>query len=168
MEKIHFKLRPVAKEDGKKYVEYLRDPEVSVWLEDEVQNIKDPISVENYLLYGWYRQSIEYNGKFIGASGLDLVNKDNKVARFFIVIGEKELWGKGIGTEVIKLIVKYGFDSLKLRKINSDFLSPNEAVKIIHEKVGFKEEGLLRKDSNRNGKWIDRIIVSILPDEFTA
>tara|TARA_B100000965_G_C19589604_1_gene757301 strand:+ start:2518 stop:3024 length:507 start_codon:yes stop_codon:yes gene_type:complete len=168
MEKAHFKLRPVNKEDAKKYVEYLRDPEVSIWLEDEVQNIKDPISVENYLLYGWYRQSIEYNGQFIGASGLDLVNKESKVARFFIVIGKKELWGKGVGSEVIKLIIKHGFENLKLRKINSDFLSPNEAVKIIHEKIGFKQEGLLRQDSKRNEKWIDRVIVSILPGEFVA
>ncbi len=168
MEKVHFKLRPVNKDDAKKYVEYLRDPEVSIWLEDEVQNIKDPISVENYLLYGWFRQSIEHNGKFIGASGLDLINKENKVARFFIVIGEKELWGKGIGTEVIKLIIKYGFENLKLRKINSDFLSPNEAVKIIHEKIGFKQEGLLRQDSKRNEKWTDRVLVSILPEEFVA
>ena len=168
MEKIHFKLRPVNGEDSKKYIDYLRDPEVSVWLEDEVQNIKDPISIENYFLHGWYRQSIEYNGKFIGVSGLDLVNKENKVARFFIVIGEKELWGKGIGTEVTKLIVKHGFENLKLRKINSDFLSPNESVKIVHEKAGFKQEGLLRKDSKRNEKWVDRVIVSIFPEEFVA
>ena len=40
-------------------------------------------------MYGWYRQAIEHEKKFIGVSGLDLVNKKNKVARFFIVIGKK-------------------------------------------------------------------------------
>ena len=108
----------------------------------------------------------KYNEKFIGISGLDLINEKSKVARFFIVIGKKELWGKGIGLGVIRSIVKYGFHELKLRKINSDFLIPNEGVKIIHEKAGFKHEGFLRKDSFRNNNWIDREIVSIFPDEL--
>ena len=167
MHKELFQLRNLNNNDIKKYINFLLDPDISVWLEDEVQNIKDYSSIENYLLHGWYRQAIEYNEKFIGVSGLDLINEKNKVARFFIVIGKKELWGKGIGLGVIKSIVKYGFHELSLRKINSDFLIPNEGVKIIHEKAGFKHEGFLRKDSFRNNNWIDREIVSIFPDELT-
>ena len=76
------------------------------------------------------------------------------------------MWGKGRGSGVIKSIVNYGFKELQLRKINSDFLTPNEAVKIIHEKAGFQHEGFLRKDSYRNNNWIDREIVSIFADEL--
>tara|TARA_B100000767_G_scaffold248511_1_gene249473 strand:- start:38 stop:556 length:519 start_codon:yes stop_codon:yes gene_type:complete len=167
MNKEIFNLRDLKKEDIKEYIDFLSDPEVTVWLEDEVQNIESYANIENYLTYGFYRQAIEHDGKFIGVSGLDLVNDKKKVARFFIVIGRKELWGKGIGFEVIKSVVNYGFKELKLRKINSDFLAPNEAVRIIHEKAGFKSEGFLRKDSFRNKIWLDREIVSIFPDELT-
>ena len=166
MEQELFKLRDLNQDDIKKYIVFLADPEVSVWLEDEVQNIRDPKNIENYLLYGWYRQSIQYNGEFVGISGLDLVNSINKVARFFIVIGKKNIWGKGKGHGVIKSIINHGFNKLKLRKINSDFLAPNEAVKIIHEKAGFKQDGILRQDSYRNEKWIDRVLVSIFPEDI--
>ena len=168
MHKELFHLRNLIQSDVKEYINFLLDPDVNVWLEDEVQNIKDFSNIENYLMYGWYRQAIEYEKKFIGVSGLDLVNKKNKVARFFIVIGKKDLWGKGIGSGVIKSIVNYGFKELQLRKINSDFLTPNEAVKIIHEKAGFQHEGFLRKDSYRNNIWIDREIVSIFADELNS
>ena len=167
MNKELFKLRDLKIDDVKKYIDFLSDSEVTIWLEDEVQNIESYANIENYLIYGYYRQAIEHDGKFIGVSGLDLTNNKKKVARFFIVIGKKELWGKGIGLGVIKSIVKYGFHELKLRKINSDFLVPNEGVKIIHEKAGFKHEGFLRKDSFRNNNWIDREIVSIFPHELT-
>lgn len=165
MNKEQFKLRNLKKEDTQEYIDFLSDPEVSVWLEDEVQNVDSYANVENYLIYGYYRQAIVHDGRFIGVSGLDLVSDKNKVARFFIVIGRKESWGKGIGSGVIKLIINYGFEELKLRKINSDFLLPNEGVRIIHEKAGFKDEGILRKDSFRNNNWIDRKIVSIFSNE---
>ena len=95
-----------------------------------------------------------------------MIDSKNKVARFFIVLGKKDLWSKGIGTEVTKSVVKHGFEVLKLRKINSDFLQPNEGVKIVHEKAGFKKDGVLRKDSMRNGVWVDRILVSIFSEEL--
>jgi len=47
MEQESFKLRTPNKDDVKKYINFLEDPEVSVWLEDEVQSINDPISIEN-------------------------------------------------------------------------------------------------------------------------
>ena len=114
MNKELFKLRDLKTDDVKKYIDFLSDPEVTIWLEDEVQNIESYANIENYLIYGYYRQAIEHDGNFIGVSGLDLTNDKKKVARFFIVIGKKELWGKGIGLGVIKSIVKYGFHELKL------------------------------------------------------
>ena len=166
MIKTSFNLRNINKEDIAKYIEFLSDPEFKVWLDDEVQNISDQVKIENYLTYGFYGQAVESEGNFIGITGLDLIDSKNKVARFFIVLGKKDLWSKGIGTEVTKSVVKHGFEVLKLRKINSDFLQPNEGVKIVHEKVGFKKDGVLRKDSMRNGVWVDRILVSIFSEEL--
>ncbi len=166
MDELLFDLREPVNDDVKEYIKFLADPEVSIWLEDEVQNSINFINIENYVLNGWFRWSIELNKKFIGLSGLDLVDLKKNVARFFIVIGEKKYWGKGIGSKVIKKVVKHGFEKLNLRKINSDFLSPNEAVKIIHQKSGFKIDGAIRKESFRNEKWVDRIILSIFKNEF--
>lgn len=166
MDKIIFDLRTPVKDDVKEYIKFLADPEISIWLEDEVQNEINLLNIENYVLNGWFRWSIVHDKKFIGISGLDLIDFKKNVARFFIVIGEKKYWGKGIGSEVIKKVVKHGFEKLNLRKISSDFLSPNEAVKIIHQKVGFKIDGAIRKESFRNEKWVDRIILSIFKNEF--
>ena len=37
---------------------------------------------------------------------------------------------------------------------------------IIHEQNGFQIEGTLRKDCWREGKWVDRKLLSILREEY--
>ena len=52
MRKELFHLRNLIQSDVKEYINFLLDPDVNVWLEDEVQSIKDFSNIENYLMYG--------------------------------------------------------------------------------------------------------------------
>ncbi len=61
MDKILFDLRAPVNDDVKEYIKFLADPEVSIWLEDEVQDSINFINIENYVLNGWFRWSIELN-----------------------------------------------------------------------------------------------------------
>ena len=110
--------------------------------------------------------AIECDGVFAGLTGLEDYDATRGTARFFIVIGQRALWGKGLGEAVIRRVLEHGFHGLGLRKIVSDFMAPKPGSRRIHERAGFKPEGCARQDSWRQGEWVDRIYVALLRDEF--
>jgi len=167
MAKPAFQLRPALGEDVVPYTTFLADPDVTVWLDDTAQMPLSAARVEAILLHdAWCLWSIDYEGQFAGVTSLYEPDLQRRVARFSIVIGDKSAWGKGLGTEVTKQVVAHAFDTLALNKVNSDYLQPNSASAVIHERLGFEKEGLLRQDAWRQGRWVDRVVLSILADEW--
>lgn len=159
-------LRAPILSDAPTYTEFLRNPDVSTWLEDRCQRHVSQQEVEYFMFYGtWAPFSIVVEGRFVGLTGLADPRYREDVARFFIVLGDTSIWGQGVGTAVTKEILEYGFETIGLRKIVSDYFSPNLASQKIHEKSGFTVEGTLRRDAWRLGGWVDRVIVSKLNDE---
>lgn len=78
----------------------------------------------------------------------------------------KEVWGKGFGTESIKLISKFAFDELGLHKIWCGCLSENLGSIKAFQKAGFKIEGTLKKQYWTNGKWMDDIIFGLTQEDY--
>lgn len=162
-----FTLRPPISSDVYPYLAFLSNPAVSIWLEDRCQRPLIASEIKAFLFGGaWCPWAIEVEGAFAGLTGFQDPIPERSQARFFIVIGEPSYWGKGLGTAVTKAAVARGFNELGLRKIVSDYLSPNLASAEIHERAGFQIEGCLREDAWREGKWADRAIVSIFGNEF--
>ena len=129
----------------------------------------NPSSAKLIITYAkWCHWAIESDGQFCGLTGLDDPDLSRGQARFFIVLGMTDLWGQGMGTAVTQQVLDYGFKVLQLRKIVSDYLAENTASERVHEKCGFNVDGRLRADSFRDNRWIDRVIVSILRDEFLS
>jgi len=104
----------------------------------------------------------------IGNVGLYVINWISRAAEFRIIIGEKEYWNKGYGTEATKLTVQYGFEKLNLNKVwlgvNAEYKGAIKA----YENAGFVHEGILRQEIYRNGKYYDAARMSILGDEYFA
>lgn len=166
-EPIPFSLRLPRIEDVSIYYQYLQNPNVTIWLEDVCQQPLSYQQVKNFIMSpAWYRRAIEYNGAFIGLTGLEEPDLTRKVARFFVVIGDPSIWGKGLGEHVLRTVANEGFATLGLRKIISNYMEPNIASRIIHERVGFKVEGQLRQDVWRDDHWVDQVLVSLLPEEL--
>jgi len=162
-----FILRPARGEDVVPYTIFLGDPEVSRWLDDLAQRPLSAAQIERILLTdAWCLWSIECEGHLAGVTSLYEPNLLRGTARFSIVIGDKSQWGKGLGTAVTRKVVEHGFDAIGLRKINSDYLEPNAGSAVIHERLGFVQEGRLRADAWREGRWVDRIILSLQADEW--
>nr|WP_263315131.1 GNAT family protein [Mammaliicoccus sp. Marseille-Q6498] len=108
---------------------------------------------------------IDYDGNFIGQVNLKVEEVDNK-ARFAIGIFNPIYWGKGIGTNVTKVILNYGFTTLNLNKIYLRVLDYNERAINSYEKSGFIEEGRDRKGALINNQYHTDIYMGILKDEF--
>lgn len=85
-----------------------------------------------------------------------------------IGLGERDYWGRGYGTDTMRLILQYGFIELNLQRISLGVHSYNERAFKSYEKVGFKVEGVMRHDTLREGRRSDGIYMGILRDEWLA
>ena len=93
----------------------------------------------------------------IGWAGIYEIDKicNNGEIRFFI--GNKNFWGKGFGTEVVKLLLDLGFKKFKLHRIYGGANIENFGSIKIFEKLNFVKEGISREAFFKNGKYYDLV-----------
>lgn len=103
-------------------------------------------------------------GELVGAIDFKLRPEFNK-AEFGFWIGVP-FWNNGYASEALSLILKYGFEELKLNKIFAHHFITNPASGKVMLNNGLKEEGYLREDIIKNGEYIDVKIYSILRSEY--
>lgn len=82
-------------------------------------------------------------------------------------LGEK-YWKNGYGTEAAKKIIDFGFNKLKLRRIDVEAFTKNKASNALIKKLGFTYEGTLRraKRAKSTGKIHDENIYGLLREEW--
>ena len=102
----------------------------------------------------------------IGTAGLSGIDHANRNAEFFIMIGDKESWGKGYGTEVTRLMLDYGFTCLGLHNINLWANAANERGIRAYQRAGFRMAGRLREWVRLRGRAFDLILMDCLATEF--
>lgn len=106
--------------------------------------------------------------KLIGVSGLFRLNRLFQTAHLGISIFDKDYWGKGYGTEAVKLTVDYGFRFLNLHSVFLDTSSFNERAVKSYRKAGFKEIGRWREAQSVAGKRYDEVFMDCLRSEFVS
>ncbi|MCM3711765.1 GNAT family N-acetyltransferase [Sporosarcina luteola] len=104
----------------------------------------------------------------IGVTSLINIDSKNRNAECIIDIGEKEFWGKGYGTEALKMLLEYSFLELNLHRVSLRVFSLNKRAIHIYNKLGFIKEGVVRESLYRNGKWHDIIIMGVLKREYLS
>lgn len=105
---------------------------------------------------------------YIGVAGLHSISWVSRHAEFRVLLGEKDAWGKGYGTEVAQLLVAYGIKVLNLNKIWLGVTASNTRAVESYRKTGFVEEGILREEIFRNGKYHPVLRMSILQPEYES
>jgi RimJ/RimL family protein N-acetyltransferase len=106
------------------------------------------------------------DGRNIGFIGLQGVDSRSRRAELWIYIGDKEFWGKGIGEDAVRTLCKYAFEQMNLYRLWLECNPEFSQVTKCYEKVGFKQEGILRHGYYRNGKFRDTCIMALLRPEF--
>jgi len=76
-------------------------------------------------------------------------------------------WGQGIMTEALRAVLKYGFEEMKLNRIQATIDSKNIRSMRLARRLGFKKEGVLRQRSFFNGQFRDDVCLSLLKEEWT-
>jgi len=163
------RLRPHQPSDAADFIRMLANPLVTRYLvsqeplslEAELQWIEARATDPNTL--GW---TIEVDGHCVGSVGFDAIDWRNGHATVGIFIGRPEIWGKGITTEVARLLVSYAFTQLPIRKIKSGYLEPNVASAKVQARVGLREVGRLHDEVWRDGRWVDHILTELTREEW--
>jgi len=81
-------------------------------------------------------------------------------------IGDPEYWGKGYGSDAMRIILKYAFDILNLHRVTLSVFEYNPRAIRSYENCGFKHEGRLREFLSREGKRWDLLFMGITKKEW--
>lgn len=171
----NIRLRAIERTDIPRFVRWMNDPEVTQYL-----LMSSPLSTA--MEEKWFDAQLErppHQGQIfaievkvaddwvhIGNSGLHDVDPVNHSAEFGIVIGEKDYWNKGYGTQATRLTLRHGFEHLNLHRIYLEVFVTNPRAMRVYEAAGFTREGVQRQAIFKNGRYIDEIIMSILQSEW--
>lgn len=79
--------------------------------------------------------------RFIGTSALTDLNASTASALFRIVIGEKDCWGHGYGTEATRLVAEEGFFRHGLQQVQLEVFRHNQRAIAAYRRVGFRVTG---------------------------
>ena len=79
-----------------------------------------------------------------------------------------EYWGRGIATEALERVLRFGFEELKLHRIEARFIDGNERSRKVMEHVGMSFEGIHREAMLVKGSYVNIGVCAILRSEWLA
>jgi len=166
-EKIY--LREVREEDvSDEYYSWINDLEINQFLESRFlpRSKKDILNHVNKLDGNpneiFFAICDIKNDKHIGNIKLGPINWYHRKGDISLLVGDKNYWGKGIGTESIALVIEFGFKVLNLNKLCAGYYANNIGSAKAFEKCGFKIEGNFEDEYFSNGKYIHGIRIGLL------
>lgn len=166
-------LRPLELEDAERLRAWVNDPEVHQhlgrfracnaaaqrdWLEELNQRPEDHA----------FGIALRESGALIGSCGLHKVTFPHRSAELGVLIGETSTQGRGLGTEALRLLLGYGFDTLGLHRVELRVYESNPRAIRCYERLGFRREGEKREARWWAGRWWSVFDYAILEDEWRA
>jgi len=154
------------------YFDWLNDREVTKFLEaGRFPNTRE--AMEEY-----YNNTVLSNNnavfaivdkktdEHIGNIKLGPINWITRIASLGIMIGDKESWGKGYGTEAIRLVLDYAFNRLNLHKVTAGIAAMHQASIKAFEKAGFTIEGHAKSQFYLDGEYSDSLYLGITREDY--
>ena len=108
---------------------------------------------------------VEKTNNFIGLTGLTTGKPGYNNAEIWYKL-HFNFWNKGFATETVNYLLNFGFNTLKLHRIEAGCAIENKASIKVLEKCGFKKEGHTRKLLPINGQWHDNYGYAILEEDY--
>lgn len=131
---------------------------IKEWIEKEVYG-----DSPEFVIFGI--RSLE-DDRLLGEIGFDLVKDGHGETFVGLGLGERAEWGKGYGTDAMRIILRYAFMELNLHRVSLDVFEYNPRAIRSYEKAGFKLEGRMRGFLHREGRRWDLIYMGILREEW--
>ncbi len=131
----------------------------------DVKSSKDWFENETDQEYNFAIHLLE-NDAIIGTVDLGSINPITGEGWVGIGIGERQYWGRGYGSEALWLLMRFAFETINLRRLTLNVFEYNPRAIRSYQKLGFVEEGRVRKWLNREGQRYDMIYMAILREEW--
>lgn len=164
-------LRPLEKEDLKYIKKWSNDSEIRKQTGEVTpmtylgaEHFFEKVSQTDDRI--WFVIVLKENDRVIGETGLLRMFHPWRTTDLSIILGEKDMWGKGYGTEAILLLLDYAFGYLNFNRVSIGVVGFNESALRFYEKIGFKKEGIQREGYYFNYNYYDFIMMSFLQKEF--
>ncbi|MFX1475235.1 MAG: GNAT family N-acetyltransferase [Promethearchaeota archaeon] len=167
-------LRGVELTDVEEILKHFNDLEIRQFLGEAIPIAKP--EEEEWVRSTWAQRregrahvfGIEFNEtqQLIGTCGLHAISPIHRSTELGIAVWNKDYWGKGLGTEALRLLLDYAFNQLNLHRVWLRVIEDNERAIHIYLKVGFQHTGRLRQCVFKQGGYQDLLIMDILEDEY--
>ena len=171
-----FILRELQPLDALDLLNYLSNPEVHRYVnEEDTPSTLQEAESEVYYWSGLFRhrRSIywavarEDTNQVIGTVGYNIWSRTHDRAEISYDLA-REYWGQGLMTSLLRLIVKFGFEEMQLKRIQATVVLDNKGSIRVLQKLGFKDEGILRKYNCLRGKYCDSRMMAILDSDYRS
>ena len=107
------------------------------------------------------------DNRFIGTLRLAQIDWRVGSGDIGIMIGDRSCWNQGLAKDAVSVACTYAFKRLGLRRLTAGTPESNVAMRRCFERLGFREEGRLRRHVILGGKTVDRVLFGLFADEFT-
>lgn len=104
------------------------------------------------------------DGTYLGNAGLHNIDMRSGIAEVGIVIGRKDCWNKGYGTDALRTLVKFAFSNLRLRKVFLRAFGSNIRAQKCYAKLGFKTVGCLKAHELKDGTYEDVLYLELFAE----
>lgn len=163
-------LRPLEKTDSQNLATWINDPEVRYLVSNTLP--RTPHFEE-----GWVeglekdKENVVFGietkeGELIGVMGIHKIDWVHRTCTTGAIIGKKEFWGKGFGTDAKMHLLEYVFNTLNLRKVYSTVISYNKRSLNYSLHCGYKVEGSKVKHIFKNGRYWDLIELALFKKDW--
>jgi RimJ/RimL family protein N-acetyltransferase len=166
------RLRPIRRDDLPRFVEWVADAEVQrfvgfyrpIGLEQEERWFEGILAEK-----GSDHFAIEtLDGRLIGSCGVEDQHPRFRSAELGILIGDREYWGKGYGSDAIRVLLRFSFGTLNLHRVHLRVAADNARGIRCYEKCGFRHEGTERSAAFVDGRYVDVLDMGVLAEEYWA
>ena len=162
-------LREITKEDTEGIFACFSNDEVTRYYGQEtLQNLKQAEDFIEFFRKNYHdkrgiRWAIERkeDKEIIGTIGFNAWLPKHKRAEIGYELHPNH-WRKGYTSEAVLAILTYGFDVMELTRVGAIVFKENEASQNLLTKIGFQEEGILKKYMYQNGVAHDTYVYSLL------
>ncbi len=163
------RLRPPKAEDAEAMIGWFEDLETTRFL-----GLRNPPSIE--MEKQWLETTakdpnsviwvMEVGGVAVGTTGIREIDWKNGFGTTGTLIGDRSVWGQGVGSEAMQLRARYAFVQMPLRKLKSSYFDGNVASGKAQAAAGYREVGRHRADRFVDGRWVDEILTEVLREDW--
>jgi len=148
-------------------ITWLNDPEVTRWTETGDLPITR-LAEEEYFRKAEEGQDTAVafavetlDGDHVGFSGLQRIDHRPGTAYSGSLIGRRDLWGRGLGTDAARVRSQFAFDVLNLRLVLSEVMADNTASLVMLGRAGYDEMGRIPGRYWKRGAFRDQVILGL-------